>query len=113
MKNFQTSNPEKCDDCHVLTYPPQGFCRSCLSENTAPIKLPASGHVMAATRLHHSFEEEIKSLLPLSIAAVDMGTGCVVFALTAENMLEAGTAVSLDHHIWAIGNLLTVVKEQL
>lgn len=111
MKNPQTSNPEKCVDCHILTYPSQGFCHSCLSENTVPIELPASGRVMAITRLHHSFEEEIKPLLPLSIATVDIGAGCVVFVLTAEKTLDAGTAVNLDHRTWPIGNLLTAVRE--
>lgn len=110
MKNPQVSNPEKCVDCHTLTYPPQGFCHSCLSENTAPIEMPASGWIMAVSRLHHSFEEEIKPLLPLSIVAVDMGSGCVVFALTGETTLEAGAAVKLDRRTWAIGNLLTAVR---
>ncbi len=112
MKTVNTPCPEECSDCCALTYPPQGFCRRCLSENMTPVNLPASGNIMAVTQIQHSFEDEIKPILPLTVASVDMGTGCVVFTLATDDSIQAGAAVSVDRRIWPFGNLLTAVKEQ-
>jgi len=104
---FNAKIPSICTDCNAVTYPPQGFCHSCLSENTEPIPLPLSGKVMAVSQIHHSFEVDIQPHLPLSLTSVALTSDTVVFGLTKENELQTGDKVSLDVQSWPFGNLLT------
>lgn len=104
---FDAKSPDICTTCTTVTYPPQGFCHNCLSENTKPISLPLSGKLMAKSLLHHSFEPAMQSYLPLNFVSVALSGGTVVFALTEESELQVGDIVSLDVQPWPFGNLLT------
>lgn len=103
--------PECCSVCSAITYPPQGFCKNCLSEEAAPIELPATGTLLANSTLHHSFEQSVIAHLPLNLCAVELAGGPVVFVLSKTSEGNAGSVVSIDMGRWPFGDRLTIVQE--
>lgn len=102
--------PETCRDCGRLTYPTQGFCAHCLSENVTAISVPFYGTVLAQTTLHHSFNPAISNQLPLTLCSIEIQAGVVVFTLAQEAGLRAGGRVLVDEGTWPFGKRLTAKR---
>ncbi len=111
MSEIEVALPEYCSACSAITYPNQGFCRICLSEEVAPSELPATGTLLAKSTLHHSFEQNVIAHLPLNLCAVELAGGPVVFVLSRTQEGKVGSSVSIDMDRWPFGDRLTVVQE--
>lgn len=102
--------PDVCGECGAHTYPSQGFCRNCLSENLTAIPTPFEGKLLAATILRHSFDEAISAHLPLTLCSLETAGGAVIFALSQEKNLKQGEMVSVDVETWPFGERLTAKR---
>ncbi len=113
MNNALTTHvPVKCADCGAATYPAQGFCSTCLSENVQAVSFPFKGTVKAISTLRYSLEEAIKPHLPLTLAAVHVSSGTVVFAFVEASTFEAGTGVVLVEKDIGFGPRLVAVRDK-
>ena len=108
MKNINL--PFKCADCQTVTYPDQGFCHSCLSENGAAMTLPIAGKILATSLLHHSLEEDVQAHLPLMLTSVEIDGGVAVFAIASHDIVAEDTVILQEKNM-GFGTLLTASKE--
>lgn len=73
---------QACEDCGRLQYPPQAFCRACLSINLAwQDKLPKAT-VIAAVAVHRSYADDFNQGGPWWVASVSLGPGINCYAHT-------------------------------
>ena len=69
-----------CRACGRVHYPPQEFCRACLSDDWAWEAVSDAGTVLSWTVSHASLNPFFKARLPLRIGSVKLDCGPVLLA---------------------------------
>lgn len=62
---------QKCGDCGTLRYPPQPFCRECLSNKYEYVKLSGKGKVNTHVRYHQRYNWGWDEELPYIVIEVE------------------------------------------
>lgn len=92
---------QHCAACGATQYPPRELCHVCLDPDLVwTIATAATGEVLAATVLHHSFEPEMRPRLPLRLGLVrlEQGPTIVCFLPAAEPGASVRVRAEADAH---------------
>lgn len=84
---------QRCDDCHLLRYPPTTACPWCASPRASWTKVDGKGEVHSYEEVHHAIQPAFKSHTPYLVLLVDLDT-------------QKGQP-SADEALRVIGNLTT------
>jgi len=66
---------QRCNDCHMLWYPPGPFCPDCWSRNFAWQKLSGRGKVNSWVVFHQAYFSSVKDEIPYNVAEVELEEG--------------------------------------
>jgi uncharacterized protein len=65
---------QKCDDCHLLRYPPTTGCPWCASPNATWTAVEGKGEVHSYEEVHHAIQPAFKAHTPYMVLLVDLDT---------------------------------------
>jgi len=65
---------QKCDDCHLLRYPPTTGCPWCASPRATWTKVEGTGEVHSYAEVHHAIQPAFKTHTPYMVLLVDLDT---------------------------------------
>jgi uncharacterized OB-fold protein len=65
---------QKCDDCHLLRYPPTTACPWCASPKATWTAVEGKGEVHSYGEVHHAIQPAFKAHTPYLILVVDLDT---------------------------------------
>jgi uncharacterized protein len=65
---------QRCDDCHLLRYPPTTACPWCASPNAQWTRVEGKGAVHSYTEVHHAIQPQFKPFTPYMVLLVDLDT---------------------------------------
>ena len=87
---------QTCEDCSFVQYPPQEFCRQCLSSDLVWRDQPREAEVLAEATVYHSLEPAFSGATSPHTGLVRHSSGVVLVAfLTAD--CRAGDTVHLSY----------------
>lgn len=67
---------QECSVCRAVQYPPRELCGRCLSIDLDwNVQSHAEGVLVAASVLHHSFEQAFQNSMPLRVGMVRLDVG--------------------------------------
>lgn len=89
---------QKCEQCRALQYYPRPFCRHCGSRDLATLRSRGYGSVYSHTEIIRAPTPSFRSLVPYTIALVDLDEGVRVMA-HAEAGLTIGERVELEFFV--------------
>jgi uncharacterized OB-fold protein len=101
---------QRCTSCGRAQYPPRELCAFCLADTLQWETHAGSGHVLAATELHHSHEPSFRARLPLRTGLVQLVAGPIVVCFLSDGC-EPGTPVSIAASIDAGRTVLSATSE--
>jgi uncharacterized OB-fold protein len=65
---------QKCDECHLLRYPPTSGCPWCASPKATWIPVEGKGEVHSYEEVHHAIQPAFKGHTPYMVLLVDLDT---------------------------------------
>jgi uncharacterized OB-fold protein len=65
---------QKCDDCHLLRYPPTSGCPWCASPKSTWTAVEGKGEVHSYEEVHHAIQPAFKAHTPYMVLLVDLDT---------------------------------------
>lgn len=65
---------QRCDDCHLLRYPPTTGCPWCASPRATWTAVEARGEVHSYEEVHHAIQPAFKAHTPYMVLLVDLDT---------------------------------------
>ncbi len=65
---------QRCDDCHLLRYPPATGCPWCASAKATWTKVAGTGEVHSYEEVHHAIQPAFKAHTPYLVLLVDLDT---------------------------------------
>lgn len=65
---------QRCDDCHLLRYPPTTGCPWCASPHATWTKVEGKGEVHSYEEVHHAIQPAFKGHTPYLVLLVDLDT---------------------------------------
>jgi uncharacterized OB-fold protein len=65
---------QRCDDCHLLRYPPTTGCPWCASAKATWTKVDGKGEVHSYEEVHHAIQPAFKAHTPYLVLLIDLDT---------------------------------------
>lgn len=65
---------QRCDDCHLLRYPPTTGCPWCSSPRATWTRVEGKGEVHSYEEVHHAIQPSFKGHTPYMVLLVDLDT---------------------------------------
>ena len=65
---------QKCDECHLLRYPPTSGCPWCASPKATWTPVEGRGEVHSYEEVHHAIQPAFKGHTPYMVLLVDLDT---------------------------------------
>jgi len=65
---------QRCEECHLLRYPPTTACPWCASPKAAWVPIEGKGAVHSYTEVHHAIQPQFKAFTPYLVLLVDLDT---------------------------------------
>lgn len=97
---------QTCEDCSTLQYPPQEFCRTCLSAALVWRDQARQAEVLAEATVYHSLEPAFSDATAPHTGLVRHGSGVVLVAFLTEGC-RVGDTVHLSY-VFAPGGSVVV-----